>query len=244
MTAVGSQRPSRKASGARQGFAPFHPWDRNFFLAYVGLIWFVILMGFVPDVIHHVEEHRPPYPLIVHLHAVVMVGWLILLTVQVLAVRIRRIDIHRWLGFAGAGLAAAVVVLGLATAWIVDRQDLNTPDFDAAFLSVQVLDMAAFGGAAAAAVAMRADPSAHKRLILLATLSLVDAGYVRWLGKPMTAWLGDGFWPFMAEVYLANGVLILGIGAYDLITRRRLHPAYIAGSAGVWGALMLAGLRM
>ena len=29
-----------------------HPWDRYAFPGFVALIWFVILMGFVPDVIH------------------------------------------------------------------------------------------------------------------------------------------------------------------------------------------------
>ena len=33
-------------------------------------------------------------------------------------------------------------------------------------------------------------------------------------------------------------MLILGVGAYDLITRRRLHPAYVAGLA--WAAAMEA----
>ena len=35
----------------------------------------------------------------------------------------------------------------------------------------------------------------------------------------------------MAALYLANDVLALGIGGYDLATRRRLHPAYVAGIA-------------
>ena len=34
-----------------------------------------------------------------------------------------------------------------------------------------------------------------------------------------------------AVLYLGNDLLVLGLGAYDWITRRRLHPAYVAGVA-------------
>jgi len=96
-----------------------------------------------------------------------------------------------------------------------------------------LFDIVGFAGVVAAAIALRAEPSAHKRLMLLAMLAIVDAGFGRWLGDPLTKLLGDGFWPFMAETYLANIILIAGIGGYDLITRRRLHPAYLAGAAWV-----------
>jgi hypothetical protein len=108
-------------------------------------------------------------------------------------------------------------------------------------LSVQLLDIIAFAGAAAAAIAMRSNSAAHKRLILLAALSLIDAGFSRTsLRHSLTLLLGHGFWPVMAEIYLANGLLIFGIGAYDLATRHGLHPAYIAGAVWVSGNLILA----
>ena len=243
MSAIKIQQPRRKLAPAPSRFEPHHRWDRSFFLTYVGLIWFVILIGFVPEVIRHVETSKQPYPLVVHIHAVVFVGWLVLLTTQVLLVRARRVDLHRQLGMAGAVLAIAVVGMGLLTSIIADRRNLGTPDADPAFFSIQLLDMVSFGGAMVAAIALRADASAHKRLILLAVLSLVDAGYSRclFIVNPMTKALGAGFWPFMAENYLANGVFILGIGAYDLLTRQRLHPAYVAGATWVCGCLGLAG---
>ena len=147
----------------------------------------------------------------VHFHAAVFVGWLLLLTAQILLIRIKRRDIHRKLGIAGVGLAAAIVVFGPITALTVDRQSLGLPGYHPQFLSVQLLDIIAFAGAAAAAIAMRSDPAAHKRLILLATLSLIDAGFSRTsLRHSLTLLLGHGFWPFMVEIYLANGLLIFG----------------------------------
>src|ERR1700761_1770669 len=91
-----------RQSPASQRFARHHPWDRNFFLVYVVLIWVGILSGFVPQVIKHINTHAPAYPPIVHIHAVVFVGWLVLLTSQVLLIRSARLHLHRALGIAGA----------------------------------------------------------------------------------------------------------------------------------------------
>jgi hypothetical protein len=214
-------------------FTPHHPWDRNAFLAFVAMIWTGILMGFGGQIIHNVRIHAPPYPLIVHFHAVAFVSWLALLTSQVLLIRAHRPDIHRRLGVAGAGLAAVMLVLGPATALIVDHLQFGGPHSDPPFLIVQLTDMVAFAGLAGSAIALHGQASAHKRLILLSTLYISDAGFSRWLGDAVHHLMGEGSVSFFAQLYLANDVLILGLGAYDLISRRRLHPAYLAGLAWV-----------
>jgi hypothetical protein len=228
------------APGAAVRFAPHHKWDHNFFLLYVVLIWVGVSMGFGPEIAHHFEKHKPPYPLIVHIHAAAMVGWLVLLTVQVLLIRAHRRDIHRRLGVAGVVLAVLMVILGPATALTMDGLHFGTPESDPPFLSVQLADILAFAGLVIPAIALRNYPAVHKRLILLATLNISDAGFARWLGGAVHARVGDGFWPFLAEFYLANDILIVGLGVYDLVTRRRLHTAYIAGAAWIFANQMTA----
>lgn len=217
-------------------FNAHHPWDRNFILIYVLLIWFGIAMGFGPEIVRHVEKHAPPYPFIVHIHAAAFVGWLVLLSVQVWLIRQHKARIHRQLGVAGGVLAGAMVVLGPAAAFIVQRARLGGPHSDPSFLSVQLTDILAFAGLATAAILCRKQSAAHKRLILLATLYISDAGFSRWLGDPLQAVVGDGFGGTIAQLYLANDLLILGLGVYDLMTRHRLHQAYIIGA--VWIAAM------
>jgi hypothetical protein len=219
-------------------FAPYNKWDRNFFLLYVALIWLGIIMGFGPEIVDHIRKHEPAFPLIVHFHAVAFVGWLVLLTVQVLLIRRSRHDLHRKLGIAMMGLAAIMVVLGPATAIVVQRAQFGTPDSDPAFFAIQFFDIVAFAGLVIAAFLQRSNSPAHKRLMLLATLNISDAGFARWLGGPLHGVFGDSLWPYMPNFYLANDLLILGLGAYDLITRRRLHPAYIAGALWI-GAIQL-----
>jgi hypothetical protein len=238
MVALEARARSRRRS-AHEPFPRSHRWDRNFFLTYVVLIWTIILMGFTPDVIHHIEARETPYPLVVHVHAVVFVGWLVMLSVQTVLVRIGRADLHRRLGWAGAALAVAVVAMGLAASIVMDRRDLASAHPNPSFLSAQLLDLAGFAGASAAAILLRGDASAHKRLMLLATLSIVDAGWVRWLGEPLGRMLGEGFVPFLVGSYLASFALIAGIGVYDLATRRRLQPAYVAGAIWVCACLIL-----
>lgn len=223
-------------AAAPERFELWHRWDRNFFLLYVVLIWCGIIMGFGPEIAQHFQKHQPPYPLIVHFHAAAFVGWLVLLTTQVLLIRAGKRAVHRKLGAVGAVLAGLMVILGPATALIVNRLHFGQPNSDPAFLSVQLTDIVAFTGLISGALLWRNQPSTHKRLILLATLYISDAGFNRWLGGPLQAHFGDSFGGLMTQLYLCNDLLILGLGVYDLITRRRLHQAYVAGI--LWVAAM------
>jgi hypothetical protein len=223
-------------AAARKRFAPFHRWDRNFFLLIVGAIWVGVLMGFVPQMYRRAVTHAHPYPLIVHFHAAAMVGWLVLLTTQVLLIRSRRLDLHRSLGVLGGALAVAMVVLGPATALVVQQLAYRQTGAPPVFLAVQFTDILAFGGLVTAGLVWRTDPSAHKRLLLLATLYITDAGFVRWLADPLQALLGQGLFAQFATYYLMNDLVVLAMGGYDLATRGRLHPAYVAGVA--WTGLM------
>lgn len=232
MTTSGLTNRRPEAFGAR-AFAQSHPWDRSFFLAGVLLIWAVVLTGFVPEIVRHVAENQRPFPLIVHVHGVIFVGWLVLLTTQVLLIRDGRPALHRRLGLAGAILAASMIVVGPATAIVMDRLDFGTPDDNTPFLFVQMTDIASFAVLAGAGLLLRRRPAAHKRLMLLSTLYISDAGFARFLQDPIAHQLGSGYWPYFASFYLAGDILILGVGAYDLVTRRRLHPAYLAAIIGI-----------
>ncbi len=219
------------APRASRPFRPNHPWDRNAFLVFTALMWLGIASGFGSDVIRHVQAHDPPYPLIVHVHAAAFMGWLALFTAQVLLIRTRRLALHRKLGFAAIGLAVLMVFLGPATAYVVDHAKFGTPASDPPFIIIQLTDILAFAGLVAAAVVFRNQAATHKRLILLATIYITDAGFARWWAGGLHGLLGDGFWANMAQGYLGPDLLIVGLGAYDLVTRRQLHPAYVAGVA-------------
>lgn len=125
-----------------------------------------VLSGFGTDTFNHVSKYGLDYPLIVHFHAVAFVGYLTLFTVQVALIRNARADIHRRLGTAGALLAGVMVVLGPATALVVDAGRFTATGQTPEFLAVQLTDILAFAGLTAAGLTLRARPAAHKRLML------------------------------------------------------------------------------
>jgi len=203
--------------------------DRNAILALVVLIWVGVLMGFGGEILSNPSRVYLP---IVHVHAAVFVGWLVLVTVQALLVRRGDVALHRRLGLVGAAWAGVMVVLGPATAIMVDAAKFAAKGRAPIFMSVQFADMVAFATLIGAGLLLRSRPDYHRRLMLLGTLFISDAGSSRWLGDSIQAAMGgEGFWPFWGSLYLPNVVLLLGFGVYEVATRRRLHPAYLGGAA-------------
>lgn len=225
---------------ARPGkpFVPQQPWDRNFFLLLVLLIWIGTAVGFGWDLVDHIRTNKPAYPAIVHVHAAVFVSWLALLTTQVLLVRVRRVDLHRRLGMFGLSLAAIMPVLGIAAAVVSERAKFGRPDSDPSFLAIQITMMVCFPVLVAAAYRMRSHPPAHKRLMLLSTIYLSLAGFSRWW------FLAFGVEPTFGSMFVTLNAgadaLIVALGAYDFLTRGRLHPAYIAGSLWILASELVA----
>jgi hypothetical protein len=215
-------------------FAPQHASDRNFFLALVALTWVGIIGGFGLDVIDHIRHSTRAYPAIVHVHALLFTGWLVLLTVQLMLVRNHRLDLHRRLGLTMTWLIPVMVVIALATAWTVQRQVAALPGpQDPQFISINLTDMLGFATLAGAAIALRRDPSAHKRLMLLSLFYLSTAGFARlWLltiGPAGTNHFGG----FFVAYNLGGDIAIVLLGVYDVATRGRLHPAYVLGAGWV-----------
>ena len=133
-----------------------------------------------------------------------------------------------------AWLIPFMVVVALATAWTAQRQAATLPGpHDPQFTSINLTDMLGFATLAGAAIFLRRDPSAHKRLMLLSLFYLSTAGFARlWLYTIGPAGT-DTFWGFFITFNLGGDIPIVLLSAsYDLVTRGRLHPAYVAGA--VW----------
>ena len=96
-------------------FAAEHRADRNFFAVFIIACWTGVLFGFFPASGARVMG-RADYaaPLILHIHAAAFVGWLTLLTLQILLVRKQRVDLHMKLGMIGVLLVPVMAYSGLA----------------------------------------------------------------------------------------------------------------------------------
>ena len=222
---------------ATQNFPAYKRTDRNFFLFMMILMWSAILSGFGYEMVQKYQHNKLHYPLIVTFHAIAFVGWLVLITTQIILIRTNHVSLHKKLGWAGAILAGIMVILGTITTIIMSKLEYGTPDGDLHFLSVTLGDMLLFGTIAGAGIYLRTHASAHKRLMLVATLLLSDAGYGRWAALKISPLFGNYFWtyttfhegflPFFGFQVLPTLVTILLLGLYDLITRKQLHPVYI-----------------
>jgi len=217
------------------------PTDRNAVAIFVAIVWVGIVSGFGTDSYDHIKHSGLDYPLIVHIHAVVFVAWLALFTAQILLVRASRVDLHKRLGVMGAGLAFVMCILGPATALTVDARAFAASGKPPVFAAVQFSTMIGFAGLTAAALLLRGTPAAHKRLMLLGLVFLSTAGFARFLNGLVAEHIELSFAPRLLQIYFFTDVLILAAGVYDLIVRRRLHPAYMVGAVWciAWQAIAL-----
>jgi uncharacterized membrane protein YozB (DUF420 family) len=162
-------------------------------------------------------------------HGVVMTLWVVLLLVQVRLVAIGRTDLHRRLGAFGALLWVAILVLGVAMLIDTGRRGVSpVPGVPLLmFMAVPALDLVVFGVLVATALWQRRHSATHKRLMLLATLSILAPAIAR---LPFDA-LRQGGLPVIFGLMLIS---VLACVVIDTWRHRRLHPAF-----GWGGALVL-----
>ena len=164
-----------------------------------------------------------PWTLVVHAHAALFTAWVLLFIVQTALVASRRVAIHRRLGIAGAILAAAMVVAGLLIAIAAAARGSSPAGADPLeFLAVPLFDLVLFSGFIIAALTLRRNKEAHKRLMLLAYVSIIAAATAR---LPGVVALGPPAFFGMALAFVMAGAV------YDFFSRGRVHRVYSVGGA-------------
>jgi FtsH-binding integral membrane protein len=201
---------------------PGRRFDRVFFSVTTVMMLAAVVVGFGPTY-YFAGGVRAPLPsLAVHIHAAIFSCWILMLLVQTALVSARRVDIHRKLGLAGFLLACAMTVVGPWGA--TDRLAHGTrPGQDLYFFYIIPLtDILIFATLILFAYRSRKDPSSHKRLVYLATVSLLIAAFARWP------------WHFVhrnpAHAAYATYVFLLMLVAYDLWSSHRIHRATVWAS--------------
>jgi hypothetical protein len=190
----------------------------------------VVFAGFGPTYYFRFASGGPqatlsggPFSGLVHLHGALFTAWVILFVVQTALVATHRVAVHRRLGIAGGVLAAAMVVVGTATAVATARRGGSAPGMEPlAFLAIPLFDMVVFATLVATALLWRRHKETHKRLMLLAYISIITAAIARIGGL---AAMGPPVFFGLMLLFVVCGVL------YDLATRRQVHRAYLWGGA-------------
>jgi len=178
---------------------------------------------------------------LIHVHAAVFTAWPLLFLSQTWLAANNRLEHHRAWGMAGISLATMLFVLGAVTA--IQSADLRAAKGDAerglAFLIIPMSAICLFAGLFAAAVLNLARPQIHKRLVLLATIALLQPALVRVFfmiktgGGPGLRPGVNGPPPIATTIgpALVADLFVLAAILYDWRTRGRPHPVYLIGLA-------------
>lgn len=203
-------------------------YDRVFYGGMGVLLAAIAVAGFAPTFYLRSFFGAPPTvsgsieltPL-AQIHGAVFTAWMVLFITQTSLIASRRVTVHRRLGVAGAVLAAIMVVVGYLTATAAARRGATPPGADPlSFLAVPLFDLVLFAAFVTVAVLRRRDKETHKRLMLLAYISIIAAGVARLPGV-----LPYGPFAFFGIGY---GLALAGV-AYDLWSRGRIHRVYYWG---------------
>jgi hypothetical protein len=225
---------------ALSGTPRAHALDRWIFVAMAAWFIAIVLVGFIPDAIMKVDMvragTRPPFPPVLHVHAVVMGAFLLTLLAQTWMMATGRRALHMQIGIFGMGLAVALVIVGFVLAPTMYYQTWNGLQIAPAaareqlqeLLSVKenilLLQLGAgllFAVFIAIAVSARKDnPGLHKRMMILGTAVPLAASIDR------MEWLPSSFpaSPWTTDLYILAAVSPMFV--WDVVRNKRVHEAY------------------
>lgn len=225
-----------------------HAIDRWIFVAMAAWFIAIVLAGFIPDSLMKLglvrAGLRPPFPLVLHMHAALMGSFLLVLLAQTSLMATGRREFHMRLGLLGYGLAALLVVVGLIlvptmyhqvwegaqnappgvreklqkTVLVVDDIMLLQIRIGILFPLFLVIAFKARGRNA----------GIHKRMMFLATVMAMPAGLDRIPWLPSTMPMS----PLTPDLYTLLAISPMFL--WDVVRNRSVHPAYI-----IWLAVNL-----
>jgi hypothetical protein len=162
-------------------------------------------------------------PAYVHVHGIAMLGWLTLSVVQPWLVNRDNLALHRRLGWLAAALALTVACLGSYTAIETIKADRQPFFFTQPyFLALTHIGVICFGGLIIAGVLRRKQTEWHRRLMLGATIVIMEPAFGRLLPMPlMMPW---GEWVTLVFQLLTLAIVM----RHDRKATGATHPATIA----------------
>ena len=232
---VRERRPDRLSGTPRA-----HAIDRWIYVFTAASFIVIALAGFIPSSLAKIAAvqagERPPFPLILHMHAVLMGSFLLLLLAQTTLVATGRCALHRRLGLLAMVLAPALVAVGLIlvpttyhTAWVATQNTAPgaSEQLQQVLLirdNIMLLQLrVGFLFPLLLLIGLRArgrEAGLHKRMMILATAMALPAGIDRIPWLPTT--LPES--PLATDLYtlLALSPMLL----WDVVRNRSVHRAY------------------
>lgn len=199
---------------------------RLFFVIMASAVIGTVFAGFAPT--FYLRGSFPqdrPISFLLHVHGIVFSAWVTIFLVQALLIARGSRRLHQRLGWIAIGIAGTMLILVVAAMIEQLRRVGGFPPPPLA-LALSTFDIAVFAILAGAAIYLRKQPDWHKRFMLSATILL--------LGAPMFRFVIH----YVGITDISGIVSTLLVDAFflpcftcDLMTRRRIHPAYFVALA-------------
>ena len=209
------------------------------------MLLLVVLVGFAPTFYLRAAFGARELSWPVFVHGLILTSWFLAFALQAALVVGRRAGLHRALGWAGAAIGLAVIVSGgMATPYRMaelaaqGRLEALMPTAPVIVWS-NTASIVAFAILLAAAIVLRRRPDTHKRMMLLASISIIQPAFAR-----IFRWPVRGAWA--RRRHARRGRFVRPgrrLDVYDLLSRKSLHPATLAGAA-VFSGLKLGGVLL
>jgi hypothetical protein len=227
------------------------PNEDRIFIGLAALCAGIAILGFAPTYWMQLPAGTFVGSPLVHLHGLLFTAWTLFFISQATLIATGRTSNHRAWGLVGIALASAMLFTGVAVAigGLQARIAAGHAEAGRAFVIVPLSAIFLFAVFVTAALVNRRRSDWHKRFMLVATASLLNAAIARFFflaatggGPGMRPGLGPPRPPEFALMpgLLADGVIVLAM-LFDWRTRGRPHPAYLWGLGVVLTVQLLRG---
>lgn len=208
---------AREYASSKRGIDPAR--DNRFYLAMAIVCALGVFVGFSRTYYLRTYFGSRELSLLLAIHGAVFTVWMIYFIAQTALIADRRISLHRRLGYAGAVLASIMFVLGTTVAYAGSKYGLRRPIAFArnaeGGLFFNLVDIFLFALLVGAGFYFRRNRPVHQRLMLMSNVcALMPSALAR-----LSSVVGNPTLLILSFV-LAGPI-------YDLITRRRIHRAYL-----------------
>ena len=201
-----SSAPSRVTLQETQPVGVRRRARSRFYVGMSATLLLIVIVGFARTLYLRPLFDVPAVSVSLLVHGCVLTAWFVFVLLQSVLVTAHRTDLHRRLGWVGVGLGMTAVVLSAAeVVMFVSRT-----------------------------VARRRQPAVHRRLMLLAAITLIQPA----MARVRQIWFPEMDGPLFAIVWLS--LLVGAIAVHDLWTTKRVHPATVLAGAFFLGSRALA----
>jgi hypothetical protein len=203
----------------------------------------VAFLGFAPTYWVPMATGSFPSMCVVHFHGMLFFAWTLYFAFQTWLAASGRVARHRTIGMIGVSLATAMTIFGFLAAVNAMKRSaaLGLTDAGIAFAIVPLSGILFFAVVFSLAIANTRQPETHKRLMLLAGISILDAAVARWFLTFLAPAGPAGPPPVEITIIPALVAYLLLVPAmiFDWRRQGRPHPVYIYGGIALLAVKLL-----